>query len=243
MIVIASSGSREREALALICEHRGWSPVECDSVLAVTRVIRRQTPKVVLVRNHLHDGYSDDVINALVETSQAPATKIIVLLDAGASSTIEARQLTLGADCVQRDPIRSDVLVAYVEKYLRTPRHRRSGAGRLVRFAQATLDPLDRTLRHAGRSVVLTPREAMLTELLVHSRQEILTYETLYTEILGRKFKGDTSNMRVLLGKLGCSVAQVGFALRDWVEVIPKTGYRCTLGPAGAATVRSSLVH
>jgi hypothetical protein len=55
----------------------------------------------------------------------------------------------------------------------------------------------------------------------------------LYSEILGRRFAGETSNMRVLLGKLGKTTAKVGLDVRQWVEVIPKLGYRYRSGASG----------
>jgi DNA-binding winged helix-turn-helix (wHTH) protein len=73
---------------------------------------------------------------------------------------------------------------------------------------------------------VITPREALLLELLIRAEPEVVSYETLYNEILGRKFRGDTSNMRVLLAKLSISARAVGITLRSHINVIPKTGYR-----------------
>jgi DNA-binding winged helix-turn-helix (wHTH) protein len=74
--------------------------------------------------------------------------------------------------------------------------------------------------------VSLTPREVLLVEVLAGSKGQIVTYETLYSEVLGRRFRGDTSNMRVLLGKLGSSIRPLGLTLQHHVDVIPKTGYR-----------------
>ena len=227
MIAIVSSAARERTALTSLCESRTWNAVECASIRDVTRLISRVTPKVILVRHQLGDGYSDDVIRALSDAGKMPSTKVMVLLAADASSAIEARQLRIGADCVQRDPIRSEVLLAYIEKYLRTESEIRTTApAKKIHFAGTTVNAVDRTLHHGDRSVILTPREAMLVELLVDAANEVVTYETLYSEILGRRFRGDTSNMRVLLGKLGASVKQAGVSLHECVDVIPKTGYR-----------------
>jgi DNA-binding response OmpR family regulator len=182
---------------------------------------------VIVVRYQLQDGFSDDVIGVLAKLKCFPAPKVIVLLSAGSPSAVESRQLMLGADCVQRDPVRSDVLMAYLEKYLHSvqstpPSH----STRLLRFSAATLHPLTRTLQHRDRSVILTPRESMLLELLIAAEPDVVSYETLYNEILERRFRGDTSNMRVLLGKLNISARKVGVALRSSVDVIPKTGYR-----------------
>lgn len=229
MIVIVSSSARECSALLALCEVRGWPGVGCDSVRSFRKMLREITPKVVLTRQKLDDGYSDDVLSALKGASDAEAAKIIVLLAAGRASSQQARQVALGADCVLQDPVRTDVLAEYLARY-RAERAIAS-AGRKapsssLHFAGAILQPSDRTVRLAGKSVVLTPREFQLLRLLAESRNRVVSYEALYNEILGRRFAGDTANMRVLLGKLAASLDTVGISLRQHVEVISKSGYR-----------------
>jgi DNA-binding response OmpR family regulator len=194
---------------------------------------------VAIVRYQLDDGYSDDVIAALGDSNCVPSPKVVVLLPANAPSLVEARQIEIGADCVQRDPIRSDILLAYLGKYLRKGRVASTPASPTsINFAGATLNTLERTMQLTDRRVSLTPREVMLAESLVDVTGRIVTYETLYSEVLGRKFRGDTSNMRVLLGKLGASIKRLGVALPDYVEVIPKTGYRYRI-PTSKSTRQS----
>ena len=226
MIAIVSSAPRERAALTHLCESQGWHAVECPTFYAFKRLAARVAPKVTLVRYQLEDGYSDDVIAEAARACRASG-RTVVLLPATAASSIEARQVVIGADCVQRDPVRSDVLIAYIEKYLRPaiPLHPLIRALKLD-FAGASFDPIDRLLTNRNRSVTLTPKESRLIELLVESANTVVTYETLYSDILGRRFRGDTSNMRVLLGKLAGSLRLAGVRLRDCVEVIPKSGYR-----------------
>src|SRR5207248_2324593 len=97
---------------------------------------------------------------------------------------------------------------------------------RTLDFAGAAVDPIERTASGGARRVPLTPREVQLIELLVDAAGEVVSYETLYHEILGRKFVGDTSNMRVLLGKLDLSFRAMDISIRRYIDVIPKTGYR-----------------
>lgn len=230
MIVIASAVPRERAAFAALCTGRGWVVAECDSVRAVARLFRRTRPKILLTRHKLGDGYSDDLIALLAASERLPSTKVIILFGAGASSALVARQVALGADLVLRDPVRTDVLVEYLAKYHGSSKR----AGRAMsppepdsyEFAGAIVRPLERQLQCEKGAVRLTPREADLVDLLVRSGGELVTYDTLYAEILGRPFQGDTSNLRVLLRKLDASFRTVGLSLRPWVEVIPKTGYR-----------------
>ena len=229
MIVIVSSSGPERDALLALCDARGWPSIGCDSVRTLRKVLREAAPKVVLTRQKLVDGYSDDVLNAVKTRPAADVPKIIVLLAAGRASSQQARQIALGADCVLQDPVRADILAEYLARYRAEKRpvsSRRKAPTPSLHFVGATLHISDRTVRHAGKSVALTRREFQLARLLAESRGRVVSYETLYNEILDRRFAGDTANMRVLLGKLAATLRTVGITLRRHVEVISKSGYR-----------------
>jgi DNA-binding response OmpR family regulator len=234
MIVVLSSSQREREALLALCEGRGWLCDGRDSVGALRRSLRRLHPKVIITRHRLSDGYSDDVFAAVDAAGLRPALKVFVLLGAGAPAALEARQVALGADWVQRDPVRADVLLEYLAKWIareaKAPSQRASRKKTSWRFAGALVDPVERTLVRGAKKIVLTPREVELVELLCASAGEVVSYDTLYAEILGRRFSGDSANMRVLLNKLAASFRAAGLSLRGEVEVIPKLGYRYRLG-------------
>ena len=229
MIAIVSSNPRERTAFAALFENRAWPHLECDSVRALRKTLRSDPPAVALVRHKLADGYSDDVLTALKDGNARLPTKVVVLAGAGTPAAQEARQLALGADCVLRDPVRTDVLLEYLSRFQKRAEARPKPArprDASIRFAGARLLPVERCIEYSGRCVGLTPREVQLAELLVESAGSVVTYTTLYSEILGRRFRGDTSNLRVLLGKLDASLRAIGIFLRKHVEVIPKTGYR-----------------
>ena len=237
MIAIVSSSAAERFALAALCAGRGWPAVECASLRAVRRLLRTARPRVVVVRRELDDGYADAVIAAMSAAGTQPAAKIIVLLERGDASNHESRQLALGADNVLRDPVRADVLAEYVEKHLarRTPgpKPRAAARPRSFRFAGATILPAERELWHGAAPVRITPREVQLAEQLAESPGEVITYATLYDDILGSRFRGDTGSMRVLLARLDASFRSAGLRLRHHVKVIPKAGYRYSpQGPA-----------
>jgi DNA-binding response OmpR family regulator len=229
VIAIISPSTSERMALTALCDCRGWISTECDSVRAFRKLLQRMRPRIVLTRRRLEDGYSDDVVGELRSAGVANA-RILILISAATPAATEARQVALGADCVLRDPVRPDVLVEYLRKYHDAMQVATADNPTIelksFEFAGATVDPIARTLRCRRKIGHLTPHEVDLIELLLESEGGVLTYEMLYQEILGRKFRGETSNMRVLLGKLAGSASSVGVPLRHWVEVIPKLGYR-----------------
>lgn len=233
MIVVVTSDPRERAAFAQVCDSRGWPRVACDSVRACKRVLARLRPGVILTRARLRDGYSEDILAA----PNRGATRVIVLAPAGTPSTQEARQIALGADCVLRDPVRIEVLLEYLERHLHAPAQRAAKRVRrpraTFRFATAIVSTTDRTISRGSRTATLTPRELQLAQTLAEARGAVVSYEELYHEILGRPFHGDTSNMRVLLGKLDASFRAIGVELRRHVDVIAKNGYRCRGRSAG----------
>ncbi len=184
----------------------------------------------MLTRGKLVDGFCDQLLCA----SPSGARKI-ALIAAGTASAVEARLVSLGADCVLRDPVRTDVLTEYLAKYV--SRLTESKTAHPTPPKQFLLDGLtvevvDRQLHGKTGCVKLTPREVALAQLLVEAEGEVISYETLYHELLGRRFKGDTSNMRVLLSKLIISAQKIGTNLRQRIDVIPKTGYRYAKHPS-----------
>jgi DNA-binding response OmpR family regulator len=231
VIAIVSSNTRERMALAALCEQCAWAHEACDSWRAFRNLSEKIAPEIVVTRHKLVDGYSDDIL-ALVGRD----SRVIVLYPADLPPSDATRQIGLGADCVLRDPVRTDLLSAYIAQYITLPalRRPRQPAQKSFRFAGALIDPVARTVEHGGTRAPLAPREVELVKLLSEGGEAMISYQNLYNEILRRPFRGDTSNMRVLLGKLDASFRRVGIALREFVAVIPKAGYRCRGNPRSA---------
>ena len=69
---------------------------------ALRKLLRHTRVDIVLTRQRLNDGYSDDVITALTDNPVQSMPKIIVLLSYGTPPAVEARQVKIGADCVLR---------------------------------------------------------------------------------------------------------------------------------------------
>jgi len=222
MILLVDSAEREGSVLAELCAGRGWVTEACRTVATALRQIPRLRPRVVILRRTLRDGLAEEVLAALTDVS----CRQLVLVPAGTSGTAEARLVAVGADCVLREPVRIEVLLAYVERFLREPGPTARPRPKPLTFAGGRLDPADRTLRRGAQRTTLAPREAQLAELLARSPAEVVAYESLYADILSRPFRGDTGNLRVLLRKLCTAAARVGIDARAWIEVIPKSGYR-----------------
>lgn len=215
------------QALSAIVGSQPRPNCTCSSLASFRTRLRTMIPSVVVTRTRLLDGYSDDVFALLAEKQLLPRTKVVALASADCSSKQEARQLTLGADCVLRDPLRTEVLQQYIAKFLRSSVVSAGYAfePEVFSLGKATVRPDERVVSYRGRETHLSPKEVELARLLSESKGKILTYDVLYCELFGRTFSGESANMRVLLGKLAGSCRKVGLDLRGLIRVIPKSGY------------------
>ena len=228
LIAVLSSSKREALALTSLTSALSKATSACNTLGHFRTLLRRVSPAVVVTRSTLDDGYSDDVLAVLAQSGLLPGTAVIVLAKADCTSKQEARQLDLGADCILKDPLRPDVLLEYMRKFLRAqcrgtattvpPNH--------FTLAGATIIPERRTLTVTKKTVHLSPKEIELARLLAESGGKMLTYEVIYSELFGRAFSGDSANGRVLLGKLATSFRKVRIDLRAQIQVTPKLGFR-----------------
>jgi len=241
VIIIVAYSSREAAALLSLAEGRGWPVCSCTSVLQFRKLLRNMPPAVVLTRDRLVDGYSDDIFTLLSQSDPRPDPRVIVLAPADFTQKQEARQLSLGADCVLRDPLRPEVLMQYLAKFLRPASTRKPQPVPLEQFnlAGALVCPDKLTFCLGGKSVHVSPREIELARILAESPGKTVTYAFLYSELFGRAFSGDSANLRVLLGKLAATCRKLGINLRETIRVTQKTGY-CYLPPPAGKTSRSA---
>lgn len=226
MILIVSHSAREATLLAALCEQRSW-PCQAFTTLAkFARQAEKCAPRVVVVRQRLADGYSDDVFELGRSFGLLPNMRVIVLVPADCSIRQETRQVALGADCVLRDPLRLEVLLEYLAKY-------RAKDGTVApspnqpsyEFAGVQVFPHELILTKSGRKAKVAPQEIEFLRLLHRSAGKVLPYPLLYSELFSQKFSGDTANCRVLLAKAASSFAKLGVDLRAHIQVIPKSGY------------------
>jgi DNA-binding response OmpR family regulator len=228
VIIVVSSSPREARALVALAGKHPCAIYSCASIAQLKAQLRKLPPSVVLTRASLADGYCDDVMSLLTGAGFLPGTKVIVLIEADCTPREEARQLALGADCVLRDPLRPEVLLEYIAKFIRVARATRIPSQLppdQFPLAGAIFLPGQQTLSRGNQSIHVSPMEIALARLLAGSPGKVQTYQLLYSELFNRSFPGDSANLRVLLGKLAASYRKLGINLRATIQVLPKVGY------------------
>jgi DNA-binding response OmpR family regulator len=221
VIYLVNSYARESAILSDLCASQSWPFQVCRTLAVFENRAERHSPDIVVVRSRLLDGHD-----------ASGSVRVIVLDYAGSPPSSEARYIKLGADCVLRDPIRPEVLLAYLKKY----RLHKPAAPRLLpqsfAFGPVQVFPFEHRLAHGGRSIHVAPREVELLRLLARTPDRVVSYSQLFSDIFSRRFDGDTSNARVLLNLATTSFRRLGLNLRQHVTVFPKSGYMYSTGQA-----------
>jgi DNA-binding response OmpR family regulator len=227
MILFVSSSNREASALVTACDHRSWTSYACTSARDFRPLAEKIQPRVVVVRHRLIDGYSDDILIDLKKMAVGFGARTIVLMTADRTTQAEARQVSLGADCVLHDPVRMEILFEYLDKYRAAAERPIQHSSSHVSFfiAGVEVHPHEHRVARGDRSRHIAPQEVALLRLLANANNEVVPYPVLYGELFGRRFEGDTANCRVLLCKVLTSFKDLGVELKPYIQVIPKSGY------------------
>lgn len=213
---------------AALCDQKSWPCHACTTISEFTKTIEKLTPRTVITRHRLEDGYSDDVLNLLTTNEQFASTCKIVLLPANVTTQQEVRLVGLGADCLMRDPLRLEVLLAYVGR--NRSRANASLAGAIVpestfEIAGIRVHANQHIIEKEGRTIAVAPQVVALLRLLSRSAGKVLSYQVIYYELFNRRFTGETANARVLLAKAATSLSLLDANFRAHINVVAKSGY------------------
>jgi len=148
----------------------------------------------------------------------------IIMLTAKDAVPDRVAGLEAGADDYLVKPFAFDELVARIRALLR--RHRPTTSEEL-RFAGLRLNPATREVYRDDRSIDLTAKEYDLLELFMRHPRQVLTRDTIYDQVWGYDFGGESNiidvYIRYLRSKLEAegeprliqTVRGVGYALRE----------------------------
>jgi DNA-binding response OmpR family regulator len=179
-------------------------------------------PELILLDIRLPGGDGRQLIKVLKENEHTKAIPVIFLT--GMSSEGDrVLGLNLGADDYVVKPFGAMELLARIQAVLRRVSKRDAGSPQGVMTLRGLeVDPLDHSVTFEGKPVKLQPMEFSVLSLLAARPFKTLTRQYLIenistydADLASRSLDTHIKNLRKKLGRAG-----------DWIETVPKVGYR-----------------
>lgn len=190
-----------------------------DGVTGLEQALSEQ-PDVVILDIMLPEMDGLQVCRRLRQESDVP----ILMLTARDTVTDRVTGLDMGADDYLTKPFALEELLARVRALLR---RQGKDTSQPLSYADLTMDPKTHRVHRGDREVKLSNKEYDLLELFLRHPTQVLTRDTIYEEIWGYDFGGESNiievYVRYLRTKLEANgeprliqtVRGVGYALRQ----------------------------
>jgi two-component system, OmpR family, alkaline phosphatase synthesis response regulator PhoP len=125
----------------------------------------------------------------------------IIMLTARAEEAERIAGLEIGADDYIAKPFSPNELVARVRALLRRAA-RGAGASTSTAYGDIVVDTERHTVEAGGQPVMLTAKEFLLLNYLLHHRGRVLSRDLLLTDVWGYKYTGGTRTVDVHVRRL-----------------------------------------
>jgi DNA-binding response OmpR family regulator len=206
-ILLVEDEPRTRETIALYLQREGYDVATAEDGVKALEAARESEPHLVVLDLMLPRMDGLEVCRRLRETSD-PA---IIMVTARTTEDDKLTGLDLGADDYVTKPFSPRELMARIRAVLR-----RASEDDVVEAGGVAVDRVKREVRVRGESVVVTPTEFRLLEVLARSAGRTFTRQELVTRALGNEYDGldrtvdvHVMNLRKKLGEAGKAIVTV----------------------------------
>lgn len=215
-VLIVEDDTSIRDYLTLGFGYEGFQVLHAGTGSEALDLFQHAAPDVVVLDIGLPglDGFA--VLRFIRGRSQVP----VLMLTARDAVEDRIHGLTLGADDYLVKPFHFGELVARVQAVLRRSQPER---GRVMQYADLSLDTQLREVTRGGTRVELSPRATELLELLLHHPERVLSKSRLLDSVWGPDFLGDDNIVEVYVRQLRRALGEpeliqtvrgAGYALR-----------------------------
>jgi DNA-binding response OmpR family regulator len=221
LILLVEDDRDIASALELELAHEGYQVLVEHDGLAGLAAAGTNDPDLVVLDVMLPSMSGIEICRRLRARSTTP----VLMLTARGSVADRVEGLDAGADDYLAKPFSLDELLARVRSCMR--RRTPSLLGTRLVLGNLSLDSERREVTRAGEPITLTQREFDMLEFFLRHPGQVLSRQTIFEEVWGYGFLGDSNLIDVYVGylrrkvddgfepKLLHTVRGVGYALRE----------------------------
>ncbi|WP_434449993.1 response regulator transcription factor [Lentzea sp. E54] len=219
-VLLADDDRAIRESLVRALELEGYSVVDVDDGVKAVTSVRRQKFDVLILDVLMPELDGLGVVRLLrAEGDRVP----VLMLTARIETSDRVAGLDAGADDYLPKPFELDELLARLRALLRRAVPAEDTDDRVLSAGALRLDPASRRAWWAATELNLSKTEFDLLELLMRNEGVVLEHTTIYEQIWGFDFGGDSKNLAVYVGYLRRKLAAAGAA--SVIHTVRGVGY------------------
>ncbi|MGA2639957.1 MAG: response regulator transcription factor [Spirochaetia bacterium] len=229
-VLVVDDEPKITEVLGSYLRNAGYSPLSAASGVEALAVFERERPALVILDLMLPDLSGEEVCRKLRARSRVP----IIMLTAKVEDSDAVKGLQLGADDYITKPFSPKQLIARVEAVLRRSSDIDSPAARVLSFNDDDLliDDAAGTVRKAGTTVPITPREFRLLRLFAGNPGRVFSREELISRALGDDFEGSDRTIDAHVKNLRQKIENDPRVPR-YIHTVHGVGYRFSVEGSG----------
>ena len=196
--------------------YEGFNVVTASSGAEALAIAREREPDLVILDVMMPGIDGIEVSKRLRQADDIP----ILMLTAKGTVADRVAGLNSGADDYLVKPFAFDELVARVRALLR---RRQPREGKILRFANLSLNTATREVLCGSNKVELTAQEFDLLKLLMEHPRQVLKKDTIYERVWGYDFEGESNVVEVYISYL-CSKLEAG-GCEKLIQTVRGVGY------------------
>jgi two-component system KDP operon response regulator KdpE len=223
-ILVVEDDAATRRQLAAYLRSHGYRVIEAADAATASAAWLAGRPDLIV----LDLGLPDRDGQTLIVRWRREATTPILVISARDREAEKVTALDRGADDYVTKPFSPAELLARVRALLRRAAGPAADPEGVVHLGRLELDPVDRSVRVAGRPVALTPREYEVLKVLVAHAGRVVTHARLLRAVWGAAYAEEAHYLHVYVSQIRRKLAAADpeGALRDLIVAEPGVGYR-----------------
>jgi two-component system, OmpR family, response regulator RegX3 len=211
------------EPFAQALERNGFSPTIAATASDALRLAGEIEPDVVLLDLTLPDGDGRDVCRELRKSSDVP----IIMLTARGTVTDRVVGLEMGADDYVVKPFAVGEVISRIRAVLRRTRVAQPPVPlATMEVGDLRLDPGSRRAWRSGEELALTRKEFDLLARLARDAGQVVSRETLMSDVWDENWFGSTKTLDVHIAGLRRKLGE-GPNRPRYIETVRGVGFRC----------------
>ena len=220
-ILIAEDDKEINRLMGEFLSEQGYTCVSVNNGLDAVRVVRTESPDMMLLDLMLPLKSGDSVLNEIRTFTQMP----VIVVSAKDTVQNKIELMRLGADDYITKPFDLDELLVRIEAVLRRCRIEETEEEKFLTFKNITIDTVSKKITVNGKEIILSSKEYGILEVLLQNQDKLFSKANLYESVWNEKYMNDDNIMKVHMSNIRSRLKEAD-PDTEYIETVWGMGYR-----------------